>query len=134
MTDDEIEGVTRVFVCDVNSGDLWLDFGRRGRMAGEMFSPSGITFDGTGNMLVADSKNQRIQAIFACPMFFFPFYIHSIACLFQLYDKNGCFICPLLIRKDMGCPSDIHLTSDGKLIVSSRSQHFVGVFQLKSKY
>lgn len=52
-----------MLVCNVNSGELLLEFGRRGKMAGEMWAPSGLTFDGDGNLLVADSKNQRIQVI-----------------------------------------------------------------------
>lgn len=40
-------------------------FGRTGSKAGEFLCPSGIAFDGKGNVYVADSNNARIQ-VFSC--------------------------------------------------------------------
>ena len=43
------------------SGHKMISFGNRGSGPGELVQPRGVTFDGDGNILVADKGNNRIQ-------------------------------------------------------------------------
>lgn len=58
-------GATQVYVSKLDGSPL-AQFGRRGAtpyrcLPGEMFEPSGVTIDGARNVLIGDSKNDRIQ-------------------------------------------------------------------------
>ena len=44
-------------------GKLKFTFGRGGYGNGEFYEPSGIEVDSSGNMIIADSKNDRIQVL-----------------------------------------------------------------------
>lgn len=52
-------------------GDMELAFGHFGKAKGQMNEPSGIHVDGDGKaILVADSKNNRLQVCALLPYFF----------------------------------------------------------------
>ena len=53
-------GVSEVFVTDLYGKQLWR-FGQFGSMPGQFREPSGVAADSCGNLVIADSKNDRIQ-------------------------------------------------------------------------
>jgi len=53
-------GKSVVHVCDIH-GNAVGTFGRFGKHIGEFNEPSGITKDSSGMLLIADSRNNRIQ-------------------------------------------------------------------------
>ena len=52
-----------VYVSDFDGNPIHT-FGSYGRKLGEFNEPSGITSDADGNLLIADSRNNRIQVNF----------------------------------------------------------------------
>ena len=77
----------------------------------QMGSSSGprVQFDGAGNILVGDAKNNRVQ----------------------LFDETGALLCVLILNRGTPFVSDIQLTLDGRLLVMSRHKHVVHVYQLE---
>lgn len=49
-----------VYISDLTGNKLG-QFGRYGKLPGEMNEPSGISLDQVGNILVGDSRNDRVQ-------------------------------------------------------------------------
>ena len=53
-------GQSRIYTTDFH-GNMTHSFGRVGRNGGEFNEPSGITCDSSGMLLIADSRNDRIE-------------------------------------------------------------------------
>uniref|UniRef100_K1RLZ2 Tripartite motif-containing protein 2 n=1 Tax=Magallana gigas TaxID=29159 RepID=K1RLZ2_MAGGI len=100
-------GTSFIYISD-NWGQILFEFGGYGSYNGQFREPSGVTTDQQGNMLIGDSKNDRIQ----------------------IFKPNGTFLCDIQFDKPIQRPSDIHLTRDGKLYVSNFLLHIVSVYQL----
>ena len=54
-------GLDCVYVIPTNSSDEASMFGGRGKGPGEFRDPTGIEVDDSGNMVVVDSRNHRLQ-------------------------------------------------------------------------
>ncbi|XP_070540925.1 uncharacterized protein [Ptychodera flava] len=107
----------RVIVSDLGNnavyittleGKLLRKFGQKGMGPGQFNEPSGVTVDSKGNILVADSKNDRIQA----------------------FRLSGDFIGYVTCQGGVKRPSDILLTKDRHLMVVSFLGHCVKKFRL----
>lgn len=99
-----------IFLWSLSEEKCLAKFGGVGTGAGQFHWPTGTRIDGGGNILIGDAKNNRIQ----------------------LFDREANFVCVLDL--EVGAPhvSDIHLTTDGRLIVMSAlaSRSLVYVYQL----
>ncbi|XP_066277572.1 tripartite motif-containing protein 3-like isoform X1 [Branchiostoma lanceolatum] len=88
-------------------GKSVLRFGSHGIGDGLLSEPAGVAVDGSGNIVIADSRNCRVQ----------------------VFKPSGKFFCHVDLEKIVR-PSDIALTNDGYLIVVNYTQHNIKKYKL----
>ncbi|XP_013421961.1 tripartite motif-containing protein 3 [Lingula anatina] len=101
-------GQSHMYIVKQQGGQVVKEFGGFGRRPGEFNEPSGVGIDAFGNIVVADSKNDRVQV-------FYP---------------DGTFQCLLELSEPICRPSDLHLTEDGHLVIVNFLEHCVKVYKL----
>ncbi|XP_078588432.1 uncharacterized protein LOC144869219 [Branchiostoma floridae x Branchiostoma japonicum] len=99
-------GNNTVYVTTLD-GKSVLQFGSHGIGDGLLSEPAGVAVDWSGNIIVADSRNCRVQ----------------------VFKPNGDFYCHLDLEKIVR-PSDIALTNDGYLVVVNYTQHNIKKYKL----
>ncbi len=125
-----------MYLSSLSTGTEKLRFGRNGRNSGEFNCVSGVSIDGGGNMLIGDAKNNRIQVTVATDVTGSKSGGARNLRVLQLFDMWGQYVTQL--RLEAPAPyqypcsfiSDIHLTSDGQLMIVSRAKHVVNIFSL----
>lgn len=100
-------GLSTVYVTD-HFGRQLTYIGGPGFKLGLFRDPAGVAADGEGNVIVADSKNDRLQ-------------VYSSS-----FDYGGLIELDRKIKR----PSDIFLTRDNHLLIVSLLNHCVQVFKL----
>ncbi|KAK3595304.1 hypothetical protein CHS0354_004453 [Potamilus streckersoni] len=101
-------GRSEIYVTTVD-GRLRHTIGQKGHGPGEFFEPSGVVADGHGNLIIADSKNNRLHA----------------------WRQDGTFAGFIAVDEPVIRPSGMHLTKDDKLYVVNYLHHKIQVFQLQ---
>ncbi|XP_066280252.1 tripartite motif-containing protein 3-like [Branchiostoma lanceolatum] len=92
-----------VFISSVD-GQFQFHFGVEGSGEGEMKGPHGICTDSSGNIIVADCYNRRVE----------------------MFDKTGTFIKHM--TTDMTMPSEVAMSTQGHLVVTDREKLTVNIF------
>ncbi|OWF38264.1 E3 ubiquitin-protein ligase TRIM71-like isoform X2 [Mizuhopecten yessoensis] len=100
-------GCNCVYITDLY-GTLLRTIGHSGHRLGLFSQAAGIAVDRDGYIIVADSRNERVQ----------------------IFQPNGRFLGVLALSDPHIRPSDIHLTPDGRLIIVNFTNHEVKVFRL----
>ncbi|XP_060064973.1 tripartite motif-containing protein 2-like [Ylistrum balloti] len=100
-------GCNCVYITDL-FGCLLHTIGHSGHRLGLFSHAAGISVDKDGHIIVADSRNERIQ----------------------IFMSNGRFLGVLSLSDPHIRPSDIHLTPDGRLIMVNFTNHEVRVYRL----
>lgn len=100
-------GLNCVYITDL-FGNLLHTIGHSGHRLGLFSQAAGIALDKDGHMIVADSRNERIQ----------------------VFRSNGKFLGVLALSDPHIRPSGIHLTPDGRLVVVNFTNHEVRVYRL----
>ena len=85
------------------SGEYIGEFGSNGSGEGQLFGPQGISHDGKGNILVADSNSRKVKVFTAEGSF-----VNAIEC--------------------SGTPSNVAVDNDGNIHATISDQHNVKVF------
>ncbi|KAL3863386.1 hypothetical protein ACJMK2_005143 [Sinanodonta woodiana] len=101
-------GRSEIYVTTID-GRLRHKLGHWGHGPGEFFEPSGVVADGLGNLVIADSKNNRLH----------------------VWRQDGTFAGFVAVDEPVIRPSGMHLTKDDKLYVVNYLHHKVQVFQLQ---
>ncbi|KAI8512682.1 hypothetical protein Bbelb_093210 [Branchiostoma belcheri] len=99
-------GNNTVYITTLD-GKSVLQFGSQGIGDGLLSEPAGVDVDGSGNIVLADSRNCRVQ----------------------VFKPSGEFYCHVDLE-NVFRPSDIALTNDGYLIVVNYTQHHVKKYKL----
>ncbi|XP_078656566.1 E3 ubiquitin-protein ligase TRIM45-like [Branchiostoma floridae x Branchiostoma belcheri] len=89
----------KVCVFDLE-GNLKVSFGKEGKNEGELQSPTGITFDPAGNIIVVDTLTRRLQ----------------------VFRPDGTYLRTVAMVKGQG-PQGIALTPDGHIAVACFFRH-----------
>ncbi|XP_078662218.1 uncharacterized protein LOC144906125 [Branchiostoma floridae x Branchiostoma belcheri] len=106
---------------------------------GLLSEPAGVDVDGRGNIVLADSRNCRVQGI-GDGLLSEPARVDvdgrgnivladSRNCRVQVFKPSGEFYCHVDLE-NVFRPSDIALTNDGYLIVVNYTQHHVKKYKL----
>ncbi|XP_019633401.1 PREDICTED: tripartite motif-containing protein 3-like [Branchiostoma belcheri] len=97
----------KVHVYDLE-GNLKVSFGKEGENEGELLNPSGITFDPTGNIIVVNYDNNRLQ----------------------VFKAGGTYLRTVAIVRGKE-PTGITLTPDGHIAVACFAGHCVELYRYK---
>ncbi|XP_078658216.1 uncharacterized protein LOC144903701 [Branchiostoma floridae x Branchiostoma belcheri] len=112
---DESRGLLSVTDCDGHKvcvfdleGNLKVKFGKWGRNEGELYHPSGVTYDPAGNIIVASWGSNRLQ----------------------VFQPDGTYLRSVAIVKEAD-PRGIALTHDGHIAVASWFGYCVELYGYK---
>ncbi len=98
-------------------------FGNRGSHPGEFTFVSGVRFDDSHNMLIANARDGRLQVR--------EYGNHISACVpFEVFEKAGRFATRILLDAEPGYVSDIHVNQAGQLMTLDRRGNAATVYQL----
>ncbi|XP_053407641.1 uncharacterized protein LOC123547410 [Mercenaria mercenaria] len=100
-------GLSQIYITNLE-GIFFKVIGCYGHGIMQFQEPSGISVDNYGNIVIGDSRNNRIQ----------------------VFRHDGSFTGLIDFDDKIVRPSGVHLTSDNKLIVVNFLQHVVKVYQL----
>ncbi|CAH1237784.1 TRIM3 [Branchiostoma lanceolatum] len=100
-------GAHKVIAFDLD-GNFKFDFGKEGQNDGEFKSPAGVTLDPTGNIIVANRDDGRLQ----------------------VFGPDGTFVRTVASVKG-GTPYGIALTPDGYIAVACSAGHCVEMYRYK---
>ncbi|XP_060592289.1 uncharacterized protein LOC132747003 isoform X2 [Ruditapes philippinarum] len=100
-------GLSQIYITDLE-GLSFKVIGMPGHEPQQFYEPSGISVDNYGNIVIGDSRNNRVQ----------------------VFRHDGSFTGLIDFDEKIVRPSDIHLTSDNKLIVVNFIHHIIKVYQL----
>ncbi|KAI8509701.1 hypothetical protein Bbelb_121290 [Branchiostoma belcheri] len=96
----------KVVVFDLE-GNLRFSFGKRGQNPGELSSPTGVTLDHAGNVIVANKADGRIQ----------------------VFGPDGRYL--RTVTTSRGAPHGLALTPEGYVAVACYSGHCVELYRYK---